>query len=373
MRVSRPVSLLATLAALAIFSAVAAADHSNDSEDLYDGALQANAPGEPLGDAFHIGDNTGYNPTPGVDAEREVLPGGFLEPDDCNGFTYGRTAWYEAHPDVNGIIVAEVAGESAPLDAVVTSFLFNPTTGVPADEYECTDATDSTSATESHEFSVSRGASYKIQVGGFPPADQAPYRIDVSFIPDTDADGVYDFRDACPTVFGRLSNGCPAPPPPRGAPDRDSDGIADSRDRCPAESSRARDANLNGCLDLDRINAKFRWKPGSYLGRDGRPKGLKVAKLSVRAAPSGSLIVASCSKKACKRQRKRADSRGRASFGALRKVKLKAGVRLTIRVVKSGYVGDARIFKVGRNSFRSADRCLSPGSQRLQKTCSTIR
>lgn len=373
MRVNRPLTMIAALAALVIFLAEAPALHSGDSEDLYDGALQANPPGTPLGDAFHIGNNTGYNPTPGVDAEREVLPGGFLEPDKCNGFVYGRTAWYEVHPHVDGIVVAKVAGESAPLDAVISSFRFNASTGVPSPSYECTDDSNSTAATESHEFLVVKGASYKVQVGGFAPFDQAPYRIDISFIPDTDGDGVYDSLDSCPTVFGTLSNGCPAPPPTPPAPDQDSDGIPDTRDGCPAEDSRARDANLNGCLDLQRINAKFRWKPGSYLGRNRRPKGLKIGRLSVRDVPSGAIIVVSCSKNACKKQRKEANSRDRASFSKLKKAKLKAGVRLTIRVTKPGYVGDARIFKVGRNSFRSVDRCLNPGSRKLQKACSAIR
>ena len=49
---------------------------------------------------------------------------------------------------------------------------------------------------------------------------------------DTDADGVPDDTDACPTIAGvttvnRLANGCPKPP------DSDKDGFPDDVDACP--------------------------------------------------------------------------------------------------------------------------------------------
>ncbi len=57
---------------------------------------------------------------------------------------------------------------------------------------------------------------------------------------DTDADGVYDIDDACPTVAGSAQfNGCP---------DTDGDGVEDSKDECPAVAGLAA---LNGCPDAD--------------------------------------------------------------------------------------------------------------------------
>lgn len=57
---------------------------------------------------------------------------------------------------------------------------------------------------------------------------------------DTDGDGIYDKKDACPEVFGLAAfNGCP---------DTDGDGIKDSDDDCPEVAGLAA---LNGCPDAD--------------------------------------------------------------------------------------------------------------------------
>ena len=57
---------------------------------------------------------------------------------------------------------------------------------------------------------------------------------------DTDGDGVYDKKDACPEVAGLIEfNGCP---------DADGDGIKDSDDACPNVAGLAA---MNGCPDAD--------------------------------------------------------------------------------------------------------------------------
>jgi outer membrane protein OmpA-like peptidoglycan-associated protein len=57
---------------------------------------------------------------------------------------------------------------------------------------------------------------------------------------DTDGDGVYDKKDACPEVPGLAEfNGCP---------DSDGDGIQDSEDACPQVAGLA---EFNGCADTD--------------------------------------------------------------------------------------------------------------------------
>jgi OmpA-OmpF porin, OOP family len=57
---------------------------------------------------------------------------------------------------------------------------------------------------------------------------------------DTDGDGIYDKKDACPEVAGLAQfNGCP---------DTDGDGIIDGSDACPTEFGLAA---LNGCPDKD--------------------------------------------------------------------------------------------------------------------------
>ncbi len=57
---------------------------------------------------------------------------------------------------------------------------------------------------------------------------------------DTDGDGIYDKKDACPEVAGLAEfNGCP---------DSDGDGIIDGEDACPNVAGLA---TLNGCPDAD--------------------------------------------------------------------------------------------------------------------------
>jgi outer membrane protein OmpA-like peptidoglycan-associated protein len=62
---------------------------------------------------------------------------------------------------------------------------------------------------------------------------------------DTDADGLPDAQDACPSIAGPASferkiNGCPL--------DRDGDGISDSQDACPEDAGPvATDPSANGC------------------------------------------------------------------------------------------------------------------------------
>ena len=57
---------------------------------------------------------------------------------------------------------------------------------------------------------------------------------------DTDGDGVYDKKDACPEIAGLVEfNGCP---------DADGDGIKDSDDACPNVAGLAA---MNGCPDAD--------------------------------------------------------------------------------------------------------------------------
>ena len=57
---------------------------------------------------------------------------------------------------------------------------------------------------------------------------------------DADGDGKPAVDDSCPSVYGTLANGCPAPPPP---PNTDGDGFIDAADACPTERALTR----NGC------------------------------------------------------------------------------------------------------------------------------
>lgn len=62
---------------------------------------------------------------------------------------------------------------------------------------------------------------------------------------DTDADGMFNFEDKCPTIAGVARfDGCPVP-------DSDADGINDEEDRCPFEAG---SIALNGCVAESSIS-----------------------------------------------------------------------------------------------------------------------
>jgi outer membrane protein OmpA-like peptidoglycan-associated protein len=80
---------------------------------------------------------------------------------------------------------------------------------------------------------------------GFTSKVKAHYQTSLGLVikfggTDTDGDGVYDKKDACPEVAGLMEfNGCP---------DADGDGIKDSDDACPNVAGLA---VMNGCPDAD--------------------------------------------------------------------------------------------------------------------------
>jgi OOP family OmpA-OmpF porin len=80
---------------------------------------------------------------------------------------------------------------------------------------------------------------------GFTSKVKAHYQTSIGLVikfggTDTDGDGVYDKKDACPEVAGLMEfNGCP---------DADGDGIKDADDACPNVAGLA---VMNGCPDAD--------------------------------------------------------------------------------------------------------------------------
>jgi hypothetical protein len=89
--------------------------------------------------------------------------------------------------------------------------------------------------------------------------------------------------------------------------------------------------------------------------------------------PTGARALVDCSAHGCRKQTRRADARGRVTFPELRGKRLRAGVKLTIRVVKEGYVGSARRYLIERNDLQRLNYCIPAGSTTLKKSCSTVR
>ena len=95
-------------------------------------------------------------------------------------------------------------------------------------------------------FSDNIGLSYQSGYKkGFSDEVKAHYQSSLGLVvkfggKDTDGDGVYDKKDACPEIAGLVEfNGCP---------DADGDGIKDSDDACPNVAGLAA---MNGCPDAD--------------------------------------------------------------------------------------------------------------------------
>ena len=99
---------------------------------------------------------------------------------------------------------------------------------------------------------------------------------------DTDGDGKRFADDSCPSVYGTLPNGCPAPKPPPPAPpkppaapvDTDRDGRANVSDACPTEPA----LTANGCplAQVAALSAKAK--------KRGRKRSARITVTATRVA-----------------------------------------------------------------------------------------
>jgi hypothetical protein len=103
--------------------------------------------------------------------------------------------------------------------------------------------------------------------------------------PDSDADGVPDASDACPTQSDAAAprnprTGCPAEAP---TPDTDSDGIPDSSDACPTQSDLFAQRNpRNGCPAPPRdktppVLSSYALSPTSFVAANSGPAVVSAA------------------------------------------------------------------------------------------------
>jgi len=139
----------------------------------------------------------------------------------------GDTSWFNPYATVGGGLTWLDNSESGTVNGGLgMNFWFNDHLGLNIESkykhaFE-SDVSNHISDNMYHHFQHSLGLVYKF--GG----------------KDTDGDGIYDKKDACPEVFGLAEhNGCP---------DTDNDGVIDSEDDCPNTAGLA---TLNGCPDAD--------------------------------------------------------------------------------------------------------------------------
>lgn len=285
-------ALASILVALALPSAGQA--QLADSQDSYIFAEQINTSGQPLLGAgpsrpqrVDSVDTSSFGHQP--DLFDPDGSGGGPERTSCgpasNGETsrYGKTAWWDIHPDVNGDVFIQATGFDAVVGAVRYQALDDPSI---VEDLGCVDDPGSSSLEEAV-LEVRAGFHYSIQIGGFGGyvsqggdpslAESGTLEFRLNFFPDSDLDGVYDggtSPDRCPTQSGPAAH--------RGCPDSDGDGTPNIDDRCsqrgPTQHGGCPDTDNDGLRDLDRDNCDSVPGPARYEGcpdadGDGVPEG----------------------------------------------------------------------------------------------------
>lgn len=199
--------LAALVAGAALPAAASAAVPPNDN---YLGSSPLNAPGKPLPPetSFSVDTTDATTQANMFDVNSQGVPlNGPLqaEPTTCGSVSYGKTVWYDLHPDVDGDFFVTVA----PSGGVA----FTPVLAL--HEWRLMDSRITRTvrclaATDLPVAGLKKGAHYTLQIGGVAAAG-GQLNGTIDFFPDRDDDGVYDNgtqKDECPTTPG-TSNGCP--------------------------------------------------------------------------------------------------------------------------------------------------------------------
>jgi hypothetical protein len=247
-----------------------------------------------------------------------LLPGGPPEPTTCGPAPYGKTVWYDFYPDVHGFM--QIRAETVPpgFNPVIGATRFDRATGRPLGNFLC--ANDSNLSSETFLVEVNRRRAYTTQIGGVNnTGGNLTMRFD--FVPDIDADGIFDENDSCPRIPGsRRGRGCP----PR-----------------------------------LRADVKLRARPTAT--------GVQIVGLSV-AASRRSRVEVACSRRRCRRTVIRRIRR-RTGIRRLTNVNLPAGTDVVIRVTRRGAIGAWIRYRISRGDFRKTQRCLNPGSRKPRRSC----
>ncbi|MGZ8634626.1 MAG: hypothetical protein ACXWZZ_12355 [Solirubrobacteraceae bacterium] len=241
--------------------------------------------------------------------------GGGPEKTTCNGRTFGKTVWYDLHPDVDGSLEIQTGG----FDVAITLYEFDNRSAKILRTVGCA------AGAGTQDFIIPRvegGRHYTIQVGGLDNGAGplgGVLALTFQFFADRDGDNVFDPLDDCPDQPGvRREGGCP--PEVRSTP-------------------------------------KLTAAPA--------PFGVTVRRLSV-SATKGSKVEIRC-RRGCSGQQAR--TAGVVSFSLLRGRALPAGARIEIFVTKAGWIGSYTRYDIVRGNFKRTDRCLKPGSHKPRKKC----
>jgi hypothetical protein len=310
---SRPViPALVALVALVIPAVAFAVVPTNDD---YLKSQPINRPGTrvPREEVKAIVDTT--EATTQADLFAPAATGGGAENTTCKGRTFGKTVWYDLHPDVDGAAEIQTGG----FDVAIVLYEFDQSTSKIVRTVDCS------SEAGAQDFITPRvkgGRHYTIQVGGLDngagPVGGA-LQLNFQFFADRDDDNVFDPLDDCPDQPGIRSAG--------------------------------------GCPPELRSTPKLTATPTGT--------GIVVKKLSV-SAPKGAKVEIRCRRRCSGHQARTA---GVVSFPLLRGRALPAGARIEIFVTKAASIGNYVRYDVVRGNFKRTDRCLKPGSHTPRRKC----
>src|SRR5919197_4214074 len=242
--------------------------------------------------------------------------GGGPETTTCNGRSYGKTVWYDVHPDVDGAVEIQSGG----FDVAIAVYEFDNNSAKIIRQVACSAEAGAQDFIPPKRLEAAHH--YTIQIGGLDNG-MGPLsgilQFNFQFFGDRDDDGIFDPLDDCPTQPGVRSAG--------------------------------------GCPPTLRATPKLTATPTGT--------GIVVKKLSV-SAPKGAKVEVRCRRKCSGSQ---ALTAGVVSFPLLRGRALSAGARIEIFVTKKGAIGAYTRYDVVRGNFKRTDRCLRPGSHTPRRKC----
>ena len=315
----RPHSLLASLVALAALALPATALAVAPINDDYLKSTPINRPDTRV---TREDVKTSVDTTEATTQADLFLPGtvggGGPENTTCQGHVFGKTVWYDLHPDVDGALEVQTGG----FNVAINVYEFDNRSAKILRAVDCSADLGTQDFIPGTRLKAKRH--YTIQIGGLDDgAGAGPLGgvlgISFQFFADRDDDDVFDPLDSCPDQPGvRESGGCP--PELRSTP-------------------------------------KLTAAPTAT--------GIIVKKLSV-SATKGAKVEVRCRRRCSGSQARTA---GVVSFPLLRGRALPAGARIEIFVTKAHAIGSYVRYDVVRGNFKRTDRCLRPGSHTPRKKC----
>jgi hypothetical protein len=251
---------------------------------------------------------------------------------------YGKTVWFRFSTAQSGSAVFTTGGN---LDAVMAVYQGGTRLG-------CNDDGVPGAVGPSRLALRLAPGEYLVQVGGWGGGIRSgygPFSMQVDFTPDR--------------------------PPP--ASDRDGDGIPDATDRCPDQSSRARDADADGCLDPPQLKTLRTTLSVFFIPKR---RFTRVQQLAVNALPAGATVKVTCKAKPRRRcpytsrsYKIRKVTRSKNLRKPFRRKKLPPRATITIQVTAPGYEGKVWRYRMRRGGKKPTLKqlCLPAGATRPQR------